>query len=79
MLLYALITKVARLHLLEPGKPNHPLLMSWNSLQGSTAGFGIESESYIQMKLQGSDKKDRTDSPALEFRYDIKMISSKKF
>lgn len=53
--------------------------MSWNSLQGSTAGFGIESESYIQMKLQGSDKKDRTDSPALEFRHDIKMISSKKF
>lgn len=65
MLLNALITKVARLHLLGPGKPNHPLLMSWNSLQGSTAGFGLESEGYIQVKLQARDKKDRADFPEM--------------
>lgn len=41
---------------------------------GGTAVFGLESEGYIQMKLQGQSKKGRTDSPALEFRHDIKDI-----
>lgn len=64
--------------LLEPGKPNHPLLMSWNSLLGSTARFGLESEDYIQRKLHGRSRKDNGNCPALEFGHGITMISYSK-
>lgn len=34
------VTEVARLHLLEPGKPNHTLRIRWKSFGSNTAGLG---------------------------------------